>query len=113
MFAEFLQEVEEFRIAVSEVSSTDLRHALKIHRRFQSRSSEEDKLYAASVLKLLTSFPQFSDWKDLVKEREWGNVEDNLKKYDEKISASSTRPVVETKLDPEYLFPPHSNMFTF
>ena len=63
LFAEFLMEVEEFREAVSEVSVTDLRHSLKLHRRCRpSRSSSEDKAFVAEILGLLTrTFPRFSD----------------------------------------------------
>jgi Ca2+-transporting ATPase len=53
-----------------------LRHALKIHRRCQPRSKKEDKEFSAEILGLLTrTFPQFSDWKELVKDREHDDVE--------------------------------------
>ena len=37
IFGDFLEEVVEFRQAVSEASASDLRHALKIHRRCHPR----------------------------------------------------------------------------
>ncbi|KAJ3067418.1 hypothetical protein HK102_007417, partial [Quaeritorhiza haematococci] len=83
LFGEFLEEVEEFRQCVGEKSTTDLRHALKIHRRCQPSSKEEQKENAAGILALLTTrFPQFQDWRELVKEREHDDVERLMKNYE-------------------------------
>lgn len=100
LFAEFLNEVDEFRIAVSKISSTDLLHTLKIHRHVKS-SNQQERLFALSILSILTTqFPQFSDWKDLVKEKEWENVEEAFEEYKKSN-------VVSHVIDPASVFPPH------
>ncbi|KAI8814697.1 hypothetical protein BJ742DRAFT_671382 [Cladochytrium replicatum] len=90
LFGEFIEEVEQFRVAVGLKSATDLRHSLKIHRRCQPRSTEEEKQAAASILGLLTrNFSQFPDWRDLVKEKEHNDIEELMKKYGPKFEGSS------------------------
>jgi len=81
IFAEFLQEVVEFRMSVGEINAVDLQHSLKIHRRLcNSSATDIQKETSVSVIGLLTSsFPQFSDWKELVKESEHDVVENILK----------------------------------
>ncbi|KAJ3391668.1 P-type ATPase [Lobulomyces angularis] len=108
LFADFLHEVHEFRVAVSELQATDLCHALKIHRRCQSNSKPQDKEFAASVLLMLTeNFPQFSDWRELVKEKDQDDVEKVLKQYNSSASLKHKIPAAE----PAYLFPPQSLYF--
>ncbi|KAJ3413577.1 P-type ATPase [Chytridiales sp. JEL 0842] len=85
LFREFLDEVEEFRDAVGTKSSTDLRHAMKIHRRCQSWSTPEQKETAAAILHLLATFVQFEDWKDLVKPEEHSDAEAVMKEYPAKF----------------------------
>lgn len=115
LFAEFLNEVDEFRFAVSEKGATDLRHALKIHRRCQPRSKDIDKEFSASILFNLTStFPQFSDWRELVKEREHDDVEQVLIKYREKFQDAAN---IESSLGLSHkisslLFPPQCTIFS-
>ena len=97
----FLLKVEEFRIAVSELQTTDLRHALKIHRRLSSAVSEKQKEIAISLLLSLTKFPQFSDWKDLVKEIQHESVQKLINHYTTKY------PVEPTPEISKFLFPPY------
>ncbi|KAG2175188.1 hypothetical protein INT44_007676 [Umbelopsis vinacea] len=76
LFGEFLEEVEEFRVAVGEKPAFDLQQSLKIHHRCQPSSTNEQKQAAIGMIHLLTTlFPQFHDWRDLVKEREQGDME--------------------------------------
>ncbi|CAO3675276.1 unnamed protein product [Umbelopsis ramanniana] len=76
LFGEFLEEVEEFRVAVGEKPAFDLQQSLKIHHRCQPSSTNEQKQAAIGMIYLLTTlFPQFHDWRDLVKEREQGDME--------------------------------------
>lgn len=106
LFGEFLEDVDEFRIAVSEKSSTDLRHALKIHRRCQPNSDEKDKEFAASILALLTkNFAQFSDWRELVKEREHNDVERLIEQFKDRFNQPAMPPLQNVNL----LFPPQGN----
>jgi len=82
LFADFLEEVIEFRNAVGEVPVTDLAHSLKVHRRCQSSCTEEQKQAASKILHILTTkFSQFSDWKELVKSDEYDQVENVLKSF--------------------------------
>ncbi|KAJ3300166.1 P-type ATPase [Borealophlyctis nickersoniae] len=86
LFGEFLEEVEEFRTAVGRKSASDLRHCLKIHRRCQRWSTPEEHENAAGVMALLIRyFPQFSDWKELVKEDEINDVEKLMEDYKDKF----------------------------
>ncbi|KAJ3122747.1 P-type ATPase [Nowakowskiella sp. JEL0407] len=106
LFGEFLEEVEQFRTAVSRISAVDLREALKIHRRTQPWSTDDEKQAAVGVIGILVNnIPSFADWKDLVKQSEWGDVEDLLEKYSEKFK--------EMKMPPsdEVLFPPPALYF--
>jgi Ca2+-transporting ATPase len=93
LFGEFLEEVEEFREAVGAKSATDLRHALKIHRRCQPSSTVEQKQMAATILTLLTSdFVQFEDWRDLVKPEEHNDAETIMKEYGSKVKSPPVSP---------------------
>ncbi|KAJ1555214.1 P-type ATPase [Nowakowskiella sp. JEL0078] len=105
LFGEFLQEVEQFLSAVSRFSAVDLRHSLKIHRRTQPWSTDEQKEDAISILGLLIhNIPRFTDWKELVKESEWNDVEKLLEKYGDQFNM---------KMPPsdEILFPPPALYF--
>ncbi|KAG2234949.1 hypothetical protein INT48_005103 [Thamnidium elegans] len=82
LFGDFLEEVIEFRVVVSELDVSDLRRQLKIHYRCQPTSStKEQKRGAIAMVLLLTRFfpNQFSDWRDLIKENEQGDMERLLK----------------------------------
>ncbi|KAI9485475.1 MAG: hypothetical protein EXX96DRAFT_545245 [Benjaminiella poitrasii] len=78
LFADFLEEVEEFRIIISEMDVSDLRHQLKLHYRCQpSSSSTIQKRGALTVVfRLARFFPhQFGDWRELIKESEQNDLE--------------------------------------
>ncbi|ORX90715.1 calcium ATPase [Basidiobolus meristosporus CBS 931.73] len=68
LFGEFLQEIHDFRLAVGEKSVTDLQHSLVLYRRVRDSATEEQKHAAVAMIGLLTTiFPQFDDWRDLVR----------------------------------------------
>ncbi|KAI8333613.1 hypothetical protein BC941DRAFT_380062 [Chlamydoabsidia padenii] len=76
LFGDFLEEVDEFRSAVKERDTFDLRQQLKIHHRCQPSSTDEQKRGAIAMIQLMS---QFSDWRDLIKENEQGDMETLLK----------------------------------
>ncbi|KAL2916648.1 hypothetical protein HK105_203760 [Polyrhizophydium stewartii] len=105
LFADFVAEVDEFRTAVGSYSASDLRHHMKLHRRCQPRSSPEQQQTAAVVLGLLTTrFPQFSDWRELVKEDEHDDVERLMKAYPDKF----VTPELPSR---QFMFPPPALYF--
>ncbi|KAI9305238.1 hypothetical protein BJ944DRAFT_239839 [Cunninghamella echinulata] len=79
LFGDFLEEVEEFRTAVNNRDTFELRNHLKIHHRCRSYSTEEQKRGAIAMIQLLKSFTNNTDWRDLVKESEHGDMETLLK----------------------------------
>ncbi|TPX32446.1 hypothetical protein SmJEL517_g04459 [Synchytrium microbalum] len=107
LFGEFIEEVEEFRHAVSQTPTTDLMHSLKIDRRCQPWSTPEQKQAAATILGLLTSrFSQFRDWHELVQSDEHGDVDVLMKEYEEKFK----RPTMPMP-SKEDLYPPPALYF--
>lgn len=104
IFGDYLSNVVEFRQAVGELSSSDLRCGLKIHRRCQPRSLVEHRKTAASLLGLLTlRFPQFCDWKDLVDEDEHDDIERLMMDYPAMFQSPAI-PVIETLYPPPALY---------
>lgn len=104
LFGDFIASVSEFRMAVGTYSASDLRHRLKIHRRCQPRSTEEQKIAAASLLGLLTlRFPQFSDWHELVNEDEHDDIEKLMAQYPEKFHTPAM-PSADTVFPPPALY---------
>ncbi|KAI8391393.1 uncharacterized protein BYT42DRAFT_556718 [Radiomyces spectabilis] len=76
LFGDFLEEAVEFRSVVGDQDAFDLRSQLKIHYRCRPSSSSKQKRGAIAMVQLLTTyFPQFSDWRDLVKENEQSDME--------------------------------------
>lgn len=55
LVADFLFNIVEFRLAIAEISVSDLRYKLKLHRRCRPRASEEQRVAAATILGLLTT----------------------------------------------------------
>ena len=55
LLADFLFNIVEFRLAIAEISVSDLRYKLKLHRRCRPRASEEQRVAAATILGLLTT----------------------------------------------------------
>ncbi|CAG8652608.1 2678_t:CDS:10, partial [Acaulospora morrowiae] len=94
LFGEFLEEVEEFREAVGEKNVSDLYNALKLHRRCRKDSDQEVKNAVSGIICMLTEwFPQFSDWRELVKDDEQSEVEKVIKEFS-KIKKPSIPPRV-------------------
>ncbi|CAO3636431.1 unnamed protein product [Cunninghamella blakesleeana] len=78
LFGDFLEEVNEFRTAVNNRDTFELRNHLKIHHRCRSYSTEEQKRSAIAMIQLLKSFTN-NDWHDFVKESDHGDMEALLK----------------------------------
>ena len=75
LFGDFVVEVAEFRSAVGELSPTDLTRGLRIWRRLQLAQSAPESCAVLAVLTALTSrFPQFADWRELVRGDEVAKV---------------------------------------
>ncbi|KXS13793.1 calcium ATPase, partial [Gonapodya prolifera JEL478] len=100
-----LLEIEEFRRAVSELSPSDLRAALAIHRRCRSSASPEQKQVAAAIVKLGNQLPQFRDWREVVPEDEEDTVEAVLN-ASSGVAAATMPPSSE-----EDLYPPPALYF--
>jgi P-type Ca2+ transporter type 2C len=99
LIGSFLAEVSEFRQAVSSTLPSDLAHYLKIHRRCQPRSTTEQRVACATLLGQLIKLPRFQDWRELVKEEEWDDVEKLMSEYPDKFTATSI-PVTSKSLFP-------------
>lgn len=82
LFGNFMEEVEEFNLAVGEISATDLRYNLKLHMRLNSSANKEQQQAALAILSVLTQSLHFKEWKELVKEDEIDDVADFLKGID-------------------------------
>ncbi|CAG8432950.1 9868_t:CDS:10 [Diversispora eburnea] len=99
LFGEFLE--EEFRRAVGEKNVSDLHHALKLHRRCRKDANPEVKQAAVAVIYMLTNwFPQFSDWRELVKDDDQSDVEKVIKEFTDKIKKPSMPPLHGVALPP-------------
>ncbi|KAF9138686.1 P-type ATPase [Mortierella sp. GBA39] len=88
LFGEFLLEVQEFRQAVGEKSVSDLRFALKLDVRCGSSSTEQQQQAAVALIALLTTiYPQFSDWRELVKSQAHPEVQKCMKQHADFVKA--------------------------
>ncbi|KAG0202257.1 P-type ATPase [Mortierella sp. GBA30] len=88
LFGEFLLEVQEFRQAVGEKPVSDLRHALKLDVRCGSGSTLQEQQSAVALIALLTSYyPQFSDWKELVKSEGQTAVQKCMREHADYVKA--------------------------
>ncbi|KAF9930387.1 P-type ATPase [Linnemannia zychae] len=88
LFGEFLLEVQEFRQAVGEKSVSDLRFALKLDVRCGSSSTEQQQQAAVALIALLTTiYPQFSDWRELVKGQAQSEVQKCMKQHADFVKA--------------------------
>ncbi|KAG0276674.1 P-type ATPase [Linnemannia exigua] len=88
LFGEFLLEVQEFRQAVGEKSVSDLRFALKLDVRCGSGSTEQQQQAAVALIALLTTiYPQFSDWRELVKGQAQPEVQKCMKQHADFVKA--------------------------
>ncbi|KAG0055261.1 P-type ATPase [Gryganskiella cystojenkinii] len=88
LFGEFLLEVQEFRQAVGEKPVSDLRHALKLDVRCGAGSTIQEQQSAVALIALLTTiYPQFSDWKELVKPDGQGDVHRCMREHADFVKA--------------------------
>lgn len=84
----FLSPVQEFRQAVGEKSVSDLRFALKLDVRCGSSSTEQQQQAAVALIALLTTiYPQFSDWRELVKGQAHPEVQKCMKQHADFVKA--------------------------
>ncbi|RIB13312.1 hypothetical protein C2G38_2198212 [Gigaspora rosea] len=105
LFGEFMEEVEEFRLAVREKNVSSLYHALKLHRRCRKDVDPTVKQSAVAIIYMLTNwFPQFSDWHELVKNEEHGDVEKVIKEYTNVIKKPKMPPLKGVALPPPSLY---------
>ncbi|KAF9169744.1 P-type ATPase [Mortierella sp. AD010] len=104
LFGEFLLEVQEFRQAVGEKPVSDLRHALKLDVRCASGSTVQEQQAAVALIALLTNiYPQFSDWKELVKSNGQGNVQKCMREHADYVKAEKMPEMPGVILAPQAL----------
>ncbi|KAF9422639.1 P-type ATPase [Podila epigama] len=104
LFGEFIVEVQEFRQAVGEKPVSDLRHFLKLDVRCGSGSTEAQQQAAVALLALLTTiYPQFSDWKELVKVDGHSDVQKCTKEHADFIKAEKMPEIGGLILAPQAL----------
>ncbi|KAF9914821.1 P-type ATPase [Lobosporangium transversale] len=104
LFGEFLLEVQEFRQTVGEKPVSDLRHALKLDVRCGSGSTVQQQQAAVALIALLTAiYPQFSDWKELVKSEGQRNVERCMREHADFVKAEKMPEMPGVILAPQAL----------
>ncbi|KAF9539282.1 P-type ATPase [Mortierella hygrophila] len=104
LFGEFMLEVQEFRQAVGEKSVSDLRHALKLDVRCGSGSTEQEQQAAVALIALLTTiYPQFAEWKELVKPEGHRDVQKCMQEHAEYVRAEAMPDIGGVILAPQAL----------
>ncbi|KAF9188028.1 P-type ATPase [Haplosporangium sp. Z 767] len=104
LFGEFLLEVQEFRQAVGEKPVSDLRHSLKLDVRCGPGSTVQEQQAAVALIALLTTYyPQFSDWKELVKSEGQRNVQKYMREHADFVKAEKMPEMGGLILAPEAL----------
>ncbi|KAG0091744.1 P-type ATPase [Podila epicladia] len=104
LFGEFLLEVQEFRETVGDKPVSDLRHSLKLDIRCGPGSTEQEQQSAVALLALLTNtYPQFSDWKELVKSDGHADVQKSMEKNTDLMKAETMPDMGGVILAPEAL----------
>ncbi|KAF9983607.1 P-type ATPase, partial [Modicella reniformis] len=104
LFGEFLLEVQEFRQAVGEKPVSDLRYALKLDVRCRSGSTEQEQQSAVALIAFLTTiYPQFSDWKELVKNDGQRNVQRCMREHADFVKAEKMPEMPGVILAPQAL----------
>ncbi|RGB43783.1 hypothetical protein C1646_616641 [Rhizophagus diaphanus] len=92
-------------MAVGERSLSDLYNALKLHRRCRKDADPEVKQAAVAIIYMLTEwFPQFSDWRELVKVDEQSDVEKVMKEFTDTIKKPKMPPLQGVALPPPSLY---------
>ncbi|KAI7815957.1 hypothetical protein BC939DRAFT_73472 [Gamsiella multidivaricata] len=104
LFGEFLLEVQEFRQAVGEKPVSDLRHSLKLDVRCGSGSTEQEQQSAVALIALLTTiYPQFSDWRELVKSESQASVQKCMREHADFVKAEKMPEMPGVILAPQAL----------
>ncbi|KAG0365405.1 hypothetical protein BC939DRAFT_446562 [Gamsiella multidivaricata] len=104
LFGEFILEVKEFRQAVGEKPVSDLRYALKLDVRCDSGATEQQQKAAVALIALLTTiYPQFSDWRELVKSDGQSDVQKCMKDHAEYVKAEKMPEMGGVVLAPQAL----------
>lgn len=98
----YLYTVQEFREAVGEKPVSDLRHSLKLDIRCGPGSTEQEQQSAVALIALLTNtYPQFSDWKELVKSAGHADVQKCMEKNTDLTKAETMPDMGGVILAPE------------
>lgn len=79
---------------------------MKLHRRCTYRATTEQRKTCAFIIGKLCSIPRFSDWHELVTEKEWSDVEALMAEYPQ-ILTSTLREIAEK----DVIFPPPALYF--
>ncbi|KAG0030007.1 P-type ATPase [Podila clonocystis] len=104
LFGEFILEVQEFRQAVGEKPVSDLRHFLKLDVRCGSGSTVQQQQAAVALIALLTgNYPQFPDWRELVKSDGQSDVQKSMKEHADFVKAEKMPELGGLILAPEAL----------
>ncbi|KAJ2707296.1 hypothetical protein FB645_000807 [Coemansia sp. IMI 203386] len=86
LFGQFIEEINEFQHCVGEKPVSELRRALKLHKRITDGGPEEEKLALVTILRLvLACLPPGNDWRDLVDEHEQRDIAPIVEKYSQII----------------------------
>ncbi|RKP17520.1 calcium ATPase, partial [Rozella allomycis CSF55] len=94
LFGEFMEEERE---CVGEFSAGVLRSSLKFHLRI--KANEERKMVGIAILSMLTGlYAQFKDWRDLVNEEYWDEVEQVLKGSFTDLTSVVKMPIVDREI---------------
>jgi Ca2+-transporting ATPase len=85
---------------------SDLRHALKLDVRCRSGSTEQEQQAAVALIALLTAiYPQFSDWKELVKSDGQRNVQKCMREHADFVKAEKMPEMPGVILAPQGMSP--------
>lgn len=97
--------VQEFRQAVGEKPVSDLRHSLKLDVRCGASSTEQEQQSAVALIALLTTiYPQFSDWRELVKSEGQAVVQKCMKEHADFVKAEKMPEMGGVILAPQGMF---------
>ncbi|OMJ21408.1 Calcium-transporting ATPase 1 [Smittium culicis] len=104
LFGGFIEEVKEFRIAVSEKEPQDLKDALRLHKRF---STENEMMSATIMIRLVIGcLGQGHDWSDLVVLNKHSSMEPQIKKRMQMLDSDNNSVHIQNEV--LNLFPPPS-----
>ncbi|KAJ2779921.1 hypothetical protein H4R18_003736 [Coemansia javaensis] len=82
IFGQFIEEVNEFQHCVGQKPTSDLRRALRLHKRITDGGPEEERMALVTMVRLvLACLPPGHDWRDLVDEHEQRDLAPVVEKY--------------------------------